>query len=56
MSDLIKHAEREFRAAGWVDENGKFEDELQEMICKHVIDLLKVFSEEGHSGSSAPMQ
>ena len=54
MSNLIKHAEREFRAAGWVDENGKFEDEVQEMICKHVIDLLKVFSEEGHSGSSAP--
>jgi len=27
---------------------------MQEMICKSVLDLLKVFGEEGHSGSSAP--
>ncbi len=44
----------EFRAAGWCDENGKFDDEMQEAICKHVLELLKVFSDEGHSGSSAP--
>ena len=54
MSNLLKHAEREFRAAGWTDANGNFEDEMQAAICKHVLDLLKVFSEEGHSGFSAP--
>lgn len=54
MSNLISHALTEFRAAKWVDENGKFYDEMQEAICNHVIELLKVFSEEGHSGSSAP--
>lgn len=47
-------AQREFRAAGWTDENGEFKDEMQKMICDHVMDLLKVFSDEGHSGSTAP--
>jgi len=54
MSNLENHALIEFRAAGWVDESGKFKDEMQEAICKHVLKLLEVFSEEGHSGSSAP--
>ena len=54
MSNLNFHAWAEFRAAGWVDENNKFKDEMQEAICNHVLKLLEVFSEEGHSGSSAP--
>ncbi len=54
MSNYEKHALTEFRAAGWCDENGKFNDEMQEMICKHVMKLLEVFADEGHSGSSAP--
>lgn len=44
----------EFRAAGWCDESGKFDDEMQEAICTHVLKLLEVFADEGHSGSSAP--
>jgi hypothetical protein len=51
---LLSHAKEEFRAAGWTDENGQFNDEMQEAICNHVIKLLEVFSDEGHSGSSAP--
>ena len=54
MSNLIRHAKDEFRAAGWTDENGKFNDEMQEMMCNHVLKLLEIFSNEGHSGSSAP--
>ena len=53
MSNYIKHAMTEFRAAGFVDENGKYCDEMQEAICNHVLKLLEVFDEEGHSGSSA---
>ena len=49
-----EHAMTEFRAAGWVDENGKYIDEMQEAICEHVLNLLKMFSDEGHSGSTAP--
>ena len=54
MSNLISHAQNEFRAAKWVDENGQYCDEMQELICKHVLKLLEVFDGEGHSGSSAP--
>lgn len=54
MSNLRKHAMDEFRASGWVDENGKWTDDMQEDICNHVLKLLEVFSDEGHSGSTAP--
>lgn len=54
MSNYEAHAMAEFRAAGWVDDNGSFIDEMQKEICNHVLDLLKVFDDEGHSGSSAP--
>ena len=54
MNNYEAHAWREFKAAGWLDENGKFEDEMQEAICNHVIRLLGVFAGEGHSGASAP--
>jgi hypothetical protein len=54
MSNYEKHAMVEFKAAGWIDENGKFIDEMQEAICNHVLKLLDVFADEGHSGSSAP--
>ena len=37
MNNYQKHAMVEFRAAGWCDENGKFNDEMQEMICNHVL-------------------
>lgn len=54
MSNLHKHALMEFRAAGWTNEDGSFKDEMQEMICNHVLKLLDVFTEEGHSGTTAP--
>lgn len=53
-SYAYKHAMREFQAAGWTDEHGVFKDGMQRDICDHVIDLLKVFFDEGHSGTSAP--
>jgi len=54
MSTLTDHARAEFRAAGFTDENGQYKDEMQQAICEHVLKLLEVFGEEGHSGSSAP--
>jgi hypothetical protein len=54
VNNYESHALQEFRAAGWVDENGKFIDDMQEMMCKQVIDLLNLFATHGHSGSSAP--
>jgi len=53
MSRYFEHAEREFRAAKWKTDEG-FDDEMQKMICNNVLDLLRVFASQGHSGSSAP--
>ena len=38
----------------WLDENDNFKDEMQKDICNHVLKLLDVFSDEGHSGTTAP--
>ena len=54
MNNLHKHALMEFKAAKWLDDNGKYCDDMQEAICAHVLKLLEVFSAEEHSGSSAP--
>jgi hypothetical protein len=54
MSNLIDHAMREFRACGWVDESGTWNDEWQKEICENVLDLVRVFADQGHSGSTAP--
>jgi hypothetical protein len=54
VNNLEKHAWREFKAAGWLDNIGKFTDSMQEAICKHVLKLLSTFDKEGHSGTSAP--
>lgn len=50
----LTHAKKEFLAAGWTDEQGKFKDEMQEELCKDVLAMLEVFSAQGHSGMSAP--
>lgn len=54
MNNYETHALNEFRAAGWIDENGNYCDEMQQLLCEGVIRLLKIFSDEGHSGNSAP--
>lgn len=54
MSNLRSHAMREFRAVGWTNEHGQFNDDMQEAICVHVLKLLDVFSDEGHTGTTAP--
>lgn len=49
-----EHAQLEFQAAGWTNEDGKFDDDMQELLCTQVLELLDLFSEHGHSGSTAP--
>jgi hypothetical protein len=45
------HIQREFRAIGYTDD----EDGPNKWIQENVIQLMKVFSTQGHSGSSAPV-
>lgn len=52
-SIYITHALNEFKYAGWMDENGNFDDEMQELICTNALELLRVMSNQGHSGFSA---
>ena len=54
MNNYQKHALVEFKAAGWLDENDKFKDEMQALICNQVLRLLDIFGGQGHTGSTAP--
>ena len=47
---LREHALLEFKAAGWDIED----DPMQEEICNNLLELLEVFSNQGHSGFTAP--
>lgn len=52
---LVDHAKKEFAAVGWINKDtGEFEDEMQKSICQNVLELLEVFSKQGHSGTTAP--
>jgi len=48
----ITHAKKEFELAGWTNEKGEFECDMQKLMCEQVLELLEVFSTHGHSGSS----
>lgn len=48
-SSLYKHANRELEFAGYFDG-----DEMNKMMANHVLELVKVFATQGHSGLSAP--
>lgn len=50
----LERANREFKAAGWLNDDGTFCDKEQEAICTHMLDLLSVFDADGHTGSTAP--
>jgi len=53
MSNLIEHAKREFLALGYKPIEQE-EDGPNKWIQENVFELLRVFSEQEHSGSSAP--
>ena len=49
MSDAEKYAEAELRRAGWFDGSGLYGDMMGHAVMK----MVRLFSEEGHSGMSA---
>lgn len=53
MSNLKKHAIKEFQLAGWLDDEGNYSDKMQGAVCKDVLAMLEVISAGRHSGSSA---
>lgn len=50
MSKLIEHLNNEWKAAGWDNSD----DEMQAQVYQNLKELLGVFSQQGHSGFSAP--
>lgn len=49
MSNLVKHAEKELKLAGLFDKDSDYDG----MLGKAVLELVKVFAKQGHSGFSA---
>lgn len=49
MSSLLNHAKEELRIAGLIDSK----DEMQQALNNHILKIVEVFAEFGHSGSSA---
>lgn len=49
MSQLVAHAERELRLAGLFDKDSDYEG----ILGQAVLELVKVFASQGHSGFSA---
>lgn len=49
MSSLVQHAERELRAAGLFNKDSDYNG----MLGESVVELVKVFAAQGHSGYSA---
>lgn len=52
MSNLIEHAKTEFKALGYKPAHLE-KDGPNKWIQENILELLKVFSEQGHSGMSA---
>lgn len=51
VSSLEKYAMAEMRRLGWMNEDT---DPMQKDMVKCVLELIKVFANQGHSGFSAP--
>lgn len=49
MSNLVKHAEYELKLAGLFDKDSDYDG----MLGEAVLELVKVFAKQGHSGFSA---
>jgi len=52
MGNLIDHAKRELKAIGY--NLDQVEEDPDKWIVESVLELIEVFSKQGHSGSSAP--
>jgi hypothetical protein len=51
MSNLVEYAETELRRAGFFDKDSDYDG----MLGESVLELVKKFAEQGHSGASATM-
>lgn len=52
VPNSIKHALSEFVYAKWMTADGVFVDEMQEMMCQNLVDVIETIASQGHSGFS----
>lgn len=50
MSNILEHAKRELDLIGMTADN---EEEMNRMMREHILKMIQVFADEGHSGFSA---
>lgn len=53
MGNLIEYAKREFKIAGYMPVDEDQEDGPNKWIQENILELIKVFEKQNHSGSSA---
>lgn len=46
-----EYAMNEFKACGWLNDDGTFKDEMQKSICDGILDIMEVFSKQGHTAN-----
>ena len=54
MSNTLKHAKKELALLGYEPIEQLKEDDPNRWIQENILELLEVFSKQGHSGTSAP--
>ena len=54
MTNILKHAKRELSLLGYKPVEELEPDDPNKWIQENILDLLEVFSKQGHSGMSAP--
>jgi len=54
MSQTLKHAKRELALLGYLPAEQLEDDDPNKLVQQNILELLEVFSKQGHSGMSAP--
>jgi len=54
MSNILKHAKRELALLGYAPVELLEEGDINKVAQQNILELLEVFSKQGHSGMSAP--
>ncbi len=54
MSNILKHAKRELSLLGYAPVELLEEGDINKVAQQNILELLEVFSKQGHSGMSAP--
>jgi len=54
-SNLVNHAKEELKLAGMISNGTETDDKYNNLVANSVIELMKTFASQGHSGFSAGM-